>query len=171
MSRLPKGLLLVLLLGLISSLGSAQIQDQEDLAFLPDLVDQPVYNIELDEQLTFYWQLDYDSNVLIAEVQFVEPQESRRRKRKRSGAKQSNGNEIQDWISVGFSDYGELSGADLCTFWSDWKGEIFLQVSSNQTITNINHWILDFRTPIPVQLTQPWTLTRRMIAVKISRWS
>ena len=102
---------------------------------MPVLVDQPVYNIELDEQLAFYWQLDYDSNVLIAEVQFLELQESRRRKRKRSGTKRSSGNEIQDWISIGFSDYGELSGVDLCTFWSDWKGEIFLQVGNNQTIS------------------------------------
>ena len=26
------------------------------------------------------------------------------------------------WVGLGFSDYGELNGADLCVMWRDWRG-------------------------------------------------
>lgn len=33
-----------------------------------------------------------------------------------------------DWIAIGFSDYGQATGADLCVFWTDWKGNAMLDV-------------------------------------------
>ena len=26
------------------------------------------------------------------------------------------------WVGLGFSDYGELAGADMCVLWRDWRG-------------------------------------------------
>ena len=38
---------------------------------------------------------------------------------------------LADWVAVGFSDRGELTGADFCVFWVDWKGGAQVQVSSS----------------------------------------
>ena len=27
----------------------------------------------------------------------------------------------QSWVGVGFSDYGEMSGGDMCVMWLDWR--------------------------------------------------
>ena len=29
---------------------------------------------------------------------------------------------ISDWFAVGFSNNGSLSDADVCVFWTDWRG-------------------------------------------------
>ena len=34
------------------------------------------------------------------------------------------------WLAVGFSERGELPGADLCVLWVDWRRHVRLQVGS-----------------------------------------
>ena len=34
----------------------------------------------------------------------------------------------QSWFALGFSDRGDLAGADLCVAWEDWKGAFIIQV-------------------------------------------
>ena len=31
--------------------------------------------------------------------------------------------EMMDWVGVGFSDYGDTAGADMCVVWTDWRGK------------------------------------------------
>ena len=44
---------------------------------------------------------------------------------------------LADWVAVGFSDRGELTGADFCVFWVDWKGGAQVQVSSSTLFLGI----------------------------------
>ena len=30
------------------------------------------------------------------------------------------------WVGLGFSDYGDVAGADMCVMWRDWRREIRL---------------------------------------------
>ncbi len=43
----------------------------------------------------------------------------------------------QDWIAIGFSDRGELTGADLCVFWDDGDGRKILTVRMGRYILYI----------------------------------
>ena len=67
-----------------------------------------VYHVPLDSRNSFSWTLDYPSSKLEAEVHIPKLKE--------------------EWFGIGFSDYGELPGADLCVVWQDWRGKIHFQV-------------------------------------------
>uniref|UniRef100_A0A6A7FUT6 Dopamine beta-hydroxylase-like n=3 Tax=Hirondellea gigas TaxID=1518452 RepID=A0A6A7FUT6_9CRUS len=61
----------------------------------------------------------------------------------------SRGNAPMPWIAVGFSDRGELPGADLCVFWTDWKDQVHFQSafvdSSGRMVTGSPGVCLGFR--------------------------
>ena len=44
---------------------------------------------------------------------------------------------LADWVAVGFSDRGELTDADFCVFWVDWKGGAQVQVSTSTLFLGI----------------------------------
>ena len=71
-----------------------------------------VYDFSLDGNDThhLFWQIDYEIDTVIFEVhtrRALSP---------------------HPWIAVGFSEYGELRGSDMCVLWVDWKGEVHFQV-------------------------------------------
>ena len=42
----------------------------------------------------------------------------------------------QDWIAIGFSDYGELHNADFCVLWRDWRQKIRVSdVHTNEVLS------------------------------------
>jgi hypothetical protein len=67
-----------------------------------------IFRIPLDNNSTFSWTLDYPAGTVSVEVHTI------------AGKDQ--------WVAVGFSDYGALEGADLCVLWRDWRGHTHLQV-------------------------------------------
>ena len=44
---------------------------------------------------------------------------------------------LADWVAVGFSDRGELTDADFCVFWVDWKEGAQVQVSTSTLFLGI----------------------------------
>ena len=70
-----------------------------------------VFQIGLDPQNLYrlFWTVDYQSESLTLEVRTVL-------------------NNEYDWFAIGFSDYGELFGADLCILWADRKRKLHFQV-------------------------------------------
>lgn len=74
----------------------------------------PVFQIPLDAKgdMKMYWTLDYSRNRVQFEIHVpLAPSQ---------------------WFAVGFSDYGEMTNADLCVLWMDWKGGIYMQVGYNK---------------------------------------
>ena len=59
-------------------------------------------SLQLGENMTFSWRVSRDQGELevSAEVEL----------------------DSHSWVGLGFSDYGELAGADLCVMWRDWRG-------------------------------------------------
>ena len=70
------------------------------------------FQTELDPQNKFrlFWTIDYLTESLTFEVRVI--------------LKDAN-----DWFAIGFSDYGEMVGADLCILWTDKKHKLHFQVS------------------------------------------
>lgn len=68
------------------------------------------FTIPLDAEglLTLYWQLDYNAQSVSLEVHSHLP--------------------LSAWLALGFSDYGDITHADLCFFWTDWRSKSHLQV-------------------------------------------
>ncbi|XP_046669183.1 dopamine beta-hydroxylase [Homalodisca vitripennis] len=56
---------------------------------------------------TLYWRLDYDDRTVSMELHSQVPTGS--------------------WLALGFSDYGDIASADLCFFWTDWRGHTHLE--------------------------------------------
>ena len=56
---------------------------------------------QLGEKIKFDWAVDMDRGTVRIHV------------KARLGK--------HDWVGVGFSDYGALTGADMCLLWRDWK--------------------------------------------------
>ncbi|KAG8337202.1 hypothetical protein J6590_029567 [Homalodisca vitripennis] len=56
---------------------------------------------------TLYWRLDYDDRTVSMELHSQVPTGS--------------------WLALGFSDYGDITSADLCFFWTDWRGHTHLE--------------------------------------------
>jgi hypothetical protein len=67
-----------------------------------------LFRVPLDANSTFSWNLDYAAGTVSVEVHVPAARE--------------------DWVAVGFSDYGSLVGADLCVMWRDWRGRTHMQV-------------------------------------------
>lgn len=67
-----------------------------------------LFRIPLDGNSTFSWILDYPAGTVSVEVHTPAGRD--------------------DWVAVGFSDYGSLVGADLCVLWRDWRGRAHMQV-------------------------------------------
>ena len=59
-------------------------------------------SLKLDENITFSWRVSRDRGEIEvrAEVEL----------------------DSQSWVGLGFSDYGEVAGADMCVLWRDWRG-------------------------------------------------
>ena len=70
------------------------------------------FQIGLDSQNLYrlFWTIDYQTESLTLEVKTVLK-------------------DNYDWFAIGFSDYGETSGADLCILWFDRKRKLHFQVS------------------------------------------
>ncbi|XP_053655726.2 dopamine beta-hydroxylase [Cherax quadricarinatus] len=89
----------------------------------PDL--SPIYDVALDFNDThhLFWRLDYPSEEVKFEVH-------------------SRGRASQPWLAVGFSDRGQLTGADLCVLWTDWHGHVHFQnalVDDNERLVVADH--------------------------------
>ncbi|KAA0188986.1 hypothetical protein HAZT_HAZT006497 [Hyalella azteca] len=39
----------------------------------------------------------------------------------------SRGTATKPWLAIGFSDRGQMTGADLCVFWTDWRDQVQFQ--------------------------------------------
>lgn len=86
----------------------------------------PIYDVALDLNDThhLYWRVDYPSEEVKFEVH-------------------SRARAPHPWIAVGFSDRGDLPGADLCVLWTDWHGRVHFQVSQiHLTLFRLIIWIL-----------------------------
>jgi hypothetical protein len=71
--------------------------------------------IQLDATIgiTLFWHANFDNQSVELDVEFG-----------------SNNDEKDDfrWLAIGFSDYGELSEADLCFMWFDKEEKVHFQV-------------------------------------------
>jgi hypothetical protein len=70
-----------------------------------------IFQVPLDSNNRFrlFWTIDYESEFVTLEV--------------RSTLENKN-----DWFAIGFSDYGQITNADLCILWFDKKNRIHFQV-------------------------------------------
>ncbi|NP_001071292.1 tyramine beta hydroxylase [Apis mellifera] len=66
-----------------------------------------VHTIPLSSDITFYWRVDFMSEIIIAEVHYTSIDNT--------------------WFAIGFSEYGKLKSADYCVLWIDWHRQIQLQ--------------------------------------------
>uniref|UniRef100_T1J167 DOMON domain-containing protein n=1 Tax=Strigamia maritima TaxID=126957 RepID=T1J167_STRMM len=78
--------------------------EKEDLDQLSES-QEPFFHVPLDHggKLELFWDVYYDTDTVVMEIH------SQMRP--------------DDWLAVGFSDYGEIENADLCVFWVDRKGK------------------------------------------------
>ncbi|PSN45176.1 Dopamine beta-hydroxylase [Blattella germanica] len=68
-----------------------------------------VYQVALDSHSSFSWTVDYAASSVHVEVHVPDVGDG--------------------WYAIGFSDYGDVTGADLCVLWADWRGKLHLQAS------------------------------------------
>ncbi|XP_021938401.1 dopamine beta-hydroxylase [Zootermopsis nevadensis] len=103
-----------------------------------------VFRIPLDTNSTFSWTLDYPARTVSIEVH--------------SPAEKNH------WVAVGFSDYGDLVGADLCVLWTDWRGRTHLQDTwvdlNGRSVVDSQQDCLGFR-HIQLNDVVKFTFTRR----------
>ncbi|XP_069676915.1 tyramine beta-hydroxylase [Periplaneta americana] len=78
------------------------------LLLLVAATDAQVFSVPLDANSTFSWTVNYATETVSVEVH-------------------SPATHKDLWVAVGFSDYGELKGADLCVLWRDWRGRTHFQ--------------------------------------------
>lgn len=67
-------------------------------------------NLDPNNQCHLSWTVDYDDESLLFEVKYI-------------------AQATFDWFAIGFSSYGQYTGADLCLFWYDPHRRIHLDVS------------------------------------------
>uniref|UniRef100_T1IHN6 DOMON domain-containing protein n=1 Tax=Strigamia maritima TaxID=126957 RepID=T1IHN6_STRMM len=80
---------------------------KENLAQLAEKNQDPIFHLLLDResQFEFFWDVHYETETVLMEIHsHVKP---------------------DDWLAVGFSDYGKIENADFCVFWVDEKGKTF----------------------------------------------
>lgn len=73
----------------------------------------PVSSLQLDSfgQYQLFWQVDYQARVVTFELKLqLHP---------------------SSWFAFGFSDRGNLSGADVCVLWVDRRGQHHFEVSGD----------------------------------------
>ena len=72
----------------------------------------PVFQLPLDSKNKYrlFWTLDYEASLVNIEVR-------------------AKLNTLNDWFAIGFSDYGNITGADLCVLWFDKKPRAYFEVS------------------------------------------
>ena len=46
----------------------------------------------------------------------------------------------QDWLAIGFSDYGELNNADFCVLWRDWTQKLRVSDVFTNEVMRENIW-------------------------------
>ena len=66
--------------------------------------------LDPDDRHRIFWTLDYKTETATIEVRATLLKES-------------------DWFAIGFSDYGNVSNADLCVLWFDWNLKSHFDVS------------------------------------------
>ena len=47
----------------------------------------------------------------------------------------------QDWLAIGFSDYGELTNADFCVLWRDWTQKLRVSDVFTNEVMRENIWL------------------------------
>ncbi|KAG1652652.1 Tyramine beta-hydroxylase [Nymphon striatum] len=89
---------------------SAETEDEQDFT--------PYFSVSLDpkDQFHFFWKVHYEFEKVEIEIR---------------------ANMLEDqWLAVGFSDYGEVTNADACIYWTDQTGKTHFQVKvPNQETT------------------------------------
>jgi hypothetical protein len=91
-----------------------------------------VFSLKLGPQArdpTVYWQVDYGKQEVKFELSVPPAHDGGGNKRRRSHHGGETDEAETDWIGFGFSDRGDLEGADLCVLWVDWRGEFNFDVS------------------------------------------
>ena len=66
--------------------------------------------LDVDNHYHLFWTVDYETQSVTLEVRSV----------------------LEDkygWFAIGFSDYGDIGGADLCILWTDKRFKTHFQVS------------------------------------------
>ena len=115
------------------------VEPQNQRFFLP-IINAPVYGVDLGQDLSYSWQVDYKDEEIIAEVVYEVSDQDKAKGNQNPILKISLSFSkehlfVTDWIAIGFSDYGEPDTLDLCVLWSDWKGNFFLEVDlQNDTL-------------------------------------
>ncbi|XP_054157733.1 dopamine beta-hydroxylase-like [Oppia nitens] len=56
--------------------------------------------LDADDRYRLFWTVDYETQSVTMELRLVLA-------------------DINDWFAIGFSDYGDIRGADMCMFWTD----------------------------------------------------
>ncbi|KAG1652656.1 Dopamine beta-hydroxylase [Nymphon striatum] len=80
---------------------SAETEDEQDFT--------PYFSVSLDpkDQFHFFWKVHYEFEKVEIEIR---------------------ANMLEDqWLAVGFSDYGEVTNADACIYWTDQTGKTHFQ--------------------------------------------
>ncbi|KAH8034344.1 hypothetical protein HPB51_023348 [Rhipicephalus microplus] len=72
------------------------------------------FDLVLDPESRFrlYWTVDYEAESLTAELKLDLPSD--------------------DWFTIGFSDRGDITLADVCVLWADPHGRPHLEVSTRE---------------------------------------
>uniref|UniRef100_T1IHN5 DOMON domain-containing protein n=1 Tax=Strigamia maritima TaxID=126957 RepID=T1IHN5_STRMM len=97
---------------------------KENLAQLAEKNQDPIFHVPLDResQFEFFWDVHYETETVLMEIHsHVKP---------------------DDWLAVGFSDYGEIENADFCVFWDGWTDQkAILHVDKHQNchLTNTSY--------------------------------
>src|SRR5262249_16860579 len=66
--------------------------------------------LDSDNKLKLFWSVDYEAEAVTMEVRAIL-------------------NRKNDWLGIGFSDYGNITKADLCLLWFDKKSKAHFEVS------------------------------------------
>ena len=126
---------------------SGSIDGHIDQKKVPNDVHKSYHQLQMDpdDKIRIFWSLDYKKESATIEIRF-------------------KSDHPFDWVTIGFSDYGNTSNADLCLLWFDMKHKPHFVVSSHRRPMSLKVLIhLLFRTHGPTR-TPMSILTSRMIA-------
>ena len=72
--------------------------------------------LDSEDKYRIFWTLDYKTETATIEVR-------------------ANLDKETDWFAIGFSDYGNVSNADLCVLWFDWRLKSHFDVSEAEWLS------------------------------------